>query len=156
MTDLMEAICDHGDHSVADWLEETQSDGDDGYYVEEVNDDEILADLVGDIEEAQSEEERKTDINSDVEEYEVVIPANEKSDKFPGNLTWKRGGSEGQGTKRRRSSASQAGNPKKLKSEGYDDGAKRSLRASSLKTNPDQSVAMKKARNTAYRKTMLA
>lgn len=133
MADPMEITSGFSNHTALDQLEEVQSNGNDGYYIEEINDDEVLADLVGETEEAESEEERLDEAYPDTEEYEVEVPTNGKSDGFTGNIAMERV-TEGRGSKRRRSSASQAGSPKKLKNERCDDGVRRGPKASTLKT----------------------
>ncbi|RYP61808.1 hypothetical protein DL769_007561 [Monosporascus sp. CRB-8-3] len=132
-----DATADYNKHkTVSSNPEQLEDDTDGYYYVEEVDDDEVPADLVGEEEEAESgeEEEDNAEEDEDVEEYEVEDPKYEELDRPDIDGKRKRRG-EGRGTKRRRSSASQAGGAYKKLRDGNGGAAKRGSKLGRLKSN---------------------
>lgn len=127
MENSLEIASDHEDHLFPGRLWESWSDGSGHYYLEEVSDDEMIADLVGEVEEATSEkEEDMVAVDSEAEEYEVEVLDEAEDDQYLDSLTRGRA-SVTLGTKRRRSSESPADPPKKRRVERSHDGAEESL-----------------------------
>ncbi|RYP37010.1 hypothetical protein DL768_010905 [Monosporascus sp. mg162] len=116
--------------------EQLEDDSDGYYYVEEIDDNEVTADLVGEEEEAESdkEEEANAEEDEDVEEYEVEDPKYENLDGPDIDGKRRRGG-EGRGTKRRRSSASQTGGVYNKLRNGNGGAAKRRSKLDNLKSS---------------------
>lgn len=127
MADPMEITSDSDDHLIPGQLWEAWTDGSGHYYIEEVSDDEVIANLVGEVEEAQTEEdEDMAEVDSEPEEYEVEVLDNVEDD--PSIKTPARGRERVPlGSKRHRSSESPVDPPKKRKVGRSNDGAKGSL-----------------------------
>ncbi|KAK7757011.1 hypothetical protein SLS62_001027 [Diatrype stigma] len=138
MAEPMEITGDSEDHSVPGQLWEAWSDDSGHYYLEEVSDDEVIADLVGEVEEATTEEdEDMAEVDNCAEEYEVEVLDNVEDDPAMETLTRGRG-SVALGTKRHRSSESPADPPKKRKVDGSNNGAKGSLKSGSSQNDAGQ------------------